>query len=70
MNDKNGFIITTRDEVFKAWDKSTELVRDFQSYAKDIKDNKEVADLFADYAKVEAQHSARFLEILEEYDKK
>ena len=33
MNSKNGFTITNRDRVLRAWQNSTELVRDYQDYA-------------------------------------
>ena len=32
--------ITTRDRVMKAWENSMELVRDFESYSKEIKDDR------------------------------
>ena len=33
MDTKNGFTITNRDHVLRAWQNSTELVRDYQVYA-------------------------------------
>ena len=31
MDRKNGFTITNRDHVLRAWQNSTELVRDYQA---------------------------------------
>lgn len=67
---KNGFEISTRDKVLKAWDKSAELVRDFETYSNEIKDDKEIAHLFGEYAKDEGFHAARLLELLQGYDEK
>ena len=36
MNDKNGFIITNRDRVLRAWQASTQLVREYQDYAHEM----------------------------------
>lgn len=69
MDNKNGFEISTRDRILKAWDKSTELVRDFETYSNEINDNREAAHLFGEYAKDEATHSAKLLELLQKYDK-
>ena len=44
MDSKNGFTITNRDHVLRAWQNSTELVLDCQTYAHKLKeDNKELA---------------------------
>ena len=69
MDIKNGFGITKRDRVMRAWQNSTELVRDYQSYAHEIKDDHELAELFAKYAEDEAVHAASFLELLRTYEK-
>lgn len=68
-DNKNGFEISTRDKVLKAWDKSAELVRDFETYSNEIKDNDAAARLFGEYAKDEGCHAARLLELLQAYDK-
>ena len=69
MDDKNGFVLTNRDHVLRAWQNSTELVRDYQSYAHEIKDDKALATVFAEYANCEAEHAAKLLKILQGYDK-
>lgn len=68
MNSKNGFAITNRDMALRAWQDSTELVRDYQTYSKEIKDDKELAELFAKYAEEIAQYSAKLLEKLRSYE--
>lgn len=56
--------ITTRDRVLRAWQNSTELVRDFQTYSHEISDHKQIADLFAQFAEDEAVHAAQLLKQL------
>lgn len=49
MNDKNGFTISNRDHVLRAWQNSTELVRDYQDYAHETEnEDKKLSELFAD----------------------
>ena len=70
MDNKSGFTITDRDRVLRAWESSTELVRDYQAYANQLADdNKELAKLFAEFAEDEAQHAAKLLELLRGYEK-
>lgn len=70
MNDKNGFMISNRDRVFKAWLDCTELVRDWQDYAQELsEDDKELAKLFAEYSESEALQASKLLEILQGYDR-
>ena len=70
MDTKNGFTITNRDHVLRAWQNSTELVRDYQAYAHKIeKDHKELAKLFSEFADHEAAHAAKLLDLLREYEK-
>ena len=70
MDNKNGFVITNRDRVLRAWQNSTELVCDYQEYAHEIeKDSKELSKLFAEYAEDEAVHASQLLSILHEYEK-
>lgn len=59
--------ITTRDRVLRAWENSMELVRDFENYAKEITDNKQVAETFAAYAEEEAIHASNFREMLHDF---
>ncbi len=68
MEERNGLTITTRDRVLRAWQNSTELVRDFENYSQEIGDNREVAELFARYAEDEGHHAAKLLKILREMD--
>ena len=67
MDDKNGFVITNRDRVLRAWENSTELVRDYQSYAHEIKDDQKTAELFSEYAEDEALYASKLLELLHNY---
>lgn len=70
MDTKNGFTITNRDHVLRAWQNSTELVRDYQAYAHEIEeDNKELAKLFSEFADDEAVHAAKLLDLLRGYEK-
>lgn len=68
MPDKNGLNITSRDRVLRAWENSTELVRDFQSYANDTEHNPKLAKMFNEYAKDEAEHAAHLLKLLHQMD--
>lgn len=67
---KNGFIFTTRDRVLHAWLNTTESVRDFENYAKQITDSKEISSLFGEFAEQQAKQAAKLLEILREYENK
>lgn len=70
MDSKNGFTITNRDRVLRAWQNSTELVRDYQAYAQEIEeDDKELAKLFFEFADDEAVHAAKLLDLLRGYEK-
>lgn len=64
MSDKKELIITTRDRVLRAWQNTTELVRDFENYSHEIQDKKEIADLFSEYAVQQGEQAAKLLEIL------
>ena len=61
-NDKK-IVITTRDRVLRAWQNSTELVRDFENYAKETSDDKTAAK----YAVDEGRHAAELLKLLHDY---
>lgn len=70
MNTKNGFTITHRDHVLRAWQNSTELIRDYQAYAREIEsEDKALAKLFYEFADHEAAHAAKLLELLRGYEK-
>lgn len=69
MDSKNGFTITARDHVLRAWQNTTELVRDYQAYAHEMDESdKELAQLFAAFAEDEAVHATKLLELLREYE--
>lgn len=65
MDDKNGFTITNRDRVLRAWQNATELVRDYQAYAREAEDeDSALAKLFSEYAEDEALHASKLQELL------
>lgn len=69
MNELNGFKITKRDRVLRAWQASTGLVREYQEYAREIeKEDKELSKCFAQLSENEAHHSAQLLNILQGYE--
>lgn len=68
MEKGKGIRITSRDRVLRAWENSTEMVRDFQAYAKEEQNDATLSGLFSDYAEEEAFHASRLLEILHEYE--
>ena len=65
---KNGFIFSTRDRVLHAWLNTTELVRDFENYAKQITDCGEVSSMFGEFAEQQAIQAQKLLEILRKYE--
>ena len=65
-NDKK-IVITTRARVLRAWQNSTELVRDFENYAKETSDDKTAAEMFQKYAVDEGRHAAELLKLLHDY---
>ena len=65
-NDKK-IVITTRDRILRAWQNSTELVRDFESYAKESSDDGTAAELFQKFAVDEGLHAAELLKLLHIY---
>lgn len=69
MTDKNGLRITARDRVLRAWQDSTELVRDYQAYAGETSDSSEISAMFSRYAEDEAVHAAELLKVLHRYDR-
>lgn len=68
MSDKNNLHITVRDRVLRAWENSTELVRDYQNYANDSENHPKIAHMFNEYAKDEAVHAAELLKLLHEME--
>ena len=67
MNNDKKIVITTRDRVLRAWQNSTELVRDFENYAKETSDDKTAAEMFQKYAVDEGRHAAELLKLLHNY---
>lgn len=69
MDSKNGFTVTDRDHVLRAWQNTTELVRDYQAYAREMKaGDEDLAHLFAGFAEDEAAHAAKLLDLLRSYE--
>ncbi len=62
--------ITTRDRLLRAWQNSMELVRDFETYSREVADEKGAAALFAQCAEGECLHASKLLEMLHDYDNK
>ena len=67
MSKDKKIVITTRDRVLRAWQNSTELVRDFENYAKETSDDKTAAEMFQKYAVDEGRHAAELLKLLHDY---
>lgn len=70
MEKQNAVNVTTRDRLLMAWEHSTELVRDFEIYSKEIHDDPKASKVFAEYAKDEGLHAAELLKMLQAYDTK
>ena len=66
-NKDQEIVSTTRDRVLRAWQNSTELVRDFENYAKETSDDRNAAEVFSRFAVEEAEHAAEFLKMLHNY---
>lgn len=66
MPNEHEIKITTRDRILRAWENSMELVRDFETYAKEIKDDAAAAEVFASFAVDEGVHASKFREMLHE----
>ena len=60
--------ITTRDRLLRAWQNSTEMVRDFENYARETSDHPAAANLFAQCAVEEGKHAADLLRLLKEVE--
>lgn len=69
MKHPKDITITTRDRVLRAWENSMESVRDFECYSKEIEDNNQVAEIFAEFAKDEGFHAAKLREVLLQMEK-
>ena len=56
--------------MLRAWQNSTELVRDYQAYAHELEeDSSALAKLFSEFAEDEAEHAAELLDLLRGYEK-
>lgn len=62
--------ITTRDKLMHAWQDSMDLVRDFEVHSHEIADDRTVSQVFAEFAREEGEHAARFRELLLHYQQK
>lgn len=69
-NNTNQIEITTRDRLLRGWENSMEMVRDFETYAKEIEDDKPVAKMFHKFAQEEGEHASSLREMLHEYQEK
>lgn len=69
MKHPKDITINTRDRLLRAWENSMELVRDFECYSKEIEDNDQVANVFAEFAEDEGLHAAKFRQLLREMEK-
>ncbi len=54
---------TEYDRLLRAWENSTELVKDFEMYSKRV-ENEELRQVFKEFAKDEGIHAATFRELL------
>ena len=69
MTKRHDIHITDRDRVLRAWQNSTELVRDYQAYARET-DTGELGRLLSEYAATEALHASKLLEILHGFEQR
>ncbi len=67
MDEKYGFTLTPRDRLVRAWQNAAELVRDFETYAKEEEMPPEASALFERCAKEQAKQAASFLTLLKQY---
>lgn len=69
MENLDGFVMTARDRVLRAWQNSTELVRDYQQYSHELEQKEsKLSRMFAEFAENEAERAARLLVLLRGYD--
>ncbi len=59
--------ITTRDRLLRAWQNSTELVRDYQNYSNEVEEA-DARKVFKKYAEDEAYHAAELRSMLMNYE--
>ena len=70
MADVHEIRITTRDKLLRAWENSMELVRDFETCSREIKDDEHAAEVLASFAVDEGVHASTFREMLLEKQEK
>lgn len=64
MNEKE-IVITPRDRLLMAWENSMEMVRDFETYSKELKEKSpRLSAVFSEYAEEEGYHAVRFRKLL------
>ena len=63
MKHPKDITLTPRDRVLRAWENSMELVRDFECYSHEVEEE-ELSQIFAEFAKDEGFHAAKFRELL------
>ena len=69
MENLDGFVITSRDRILRAWQNSTELVRDYQQYSHEFEQKEsKLSAMFTEFAQNEAERAARLLVLLRGYD--
>lgn len=69
MENLDGFVTTPRDRVLRAWQNSTELVRDYRQYSHELDEREgKLSRMFAEFAEDEAAHAAKLLVLLRGYD--
>ncbi len=66
MNEQERIEFTHRDRVMRAWQNSMELVRDFQLYAKEMRDVPGASEKFHHMAEGQAKQAACLREMLHE----
>ena len=68
MNE-NEIVITPRERLLMAWENSMEMVRDFETYSKELeKESPRLSAVFSEYAEEEGYHAARFRKLLVELE--
>lgn len=68
MENRHEIRITVRDRLFWGWQMSMELVRDYETFSKQIENDDEAVKLFESFAEDEGHHAAAFIELLKRYE--
>lgn len=56
-DNRHGLPITERDRMMRIWERSMELVKEFQTFSEET-DDPEMAEIFAEYAEDEGIHAS------------